>query len=76
MKLLRLWHTLKTLGSWIFGGEPYTDGHLWQDKRIYKDGDKYRVESECIECGKKSSDNWMDEMTYLRTKDQYPPIEE
>lgn len=74
--LLRLWHELSTLQSWIFDGEPHIDGHTWQDKRVYKDGEKYRVESECIECGKKDNKGWMDEMMYMRTKDQYPPLEE
>lgn len=72
--LLRLWHELSTLQSRLFDGEPHIDGHTWQDKRVYKDGEKYRVESECIECGKKSSDTWMDEMMYMRMKDQLPKL--
>lgn len=69
-------HELDSFSSWLFDGEPYIDGHIWQDKRVWKDGDKYRVESECLECGKKESKTWMDEMMYFRTKDQYPPLDE
>lgn len=70
--LLRLWHELNTLQSWLFDGEPHIDGHLWRDTKVFKDGNKYRVESKCG-CGKKS-ESWMDEMMYLRTKDQLPKL--
>lgn len=72
--LLRLWHELESLRSWLFEGEPYIDGHLWKDIAVIKRGDKYFVESECIECGKKNDKTWMDEMMYLRTKDQLPKL--
>lgn len=72
--LLRLWHELETFRSWLLEGEPHIDGHLWRDTKVFKDGNKYRVESECIECGKKDNKGWMDEMTYLRMKDQLPKL--
>lgn len=76
MKLFyRLLHELDTLQSWLFDGEPHIDGHTWQAKSVKKVGDRYYVIEECIECGKKNDKTWMDEMMYLRTKDQYPPLE-
>lgn len=69
--LLRLWHELSTLQSWLFDGEPHIDGHVWRLKGVKKVGDRYYSLEEC-DCGKKSEEGWMDEMMYMRTKDQYP----
>ncbi len=79
MKLiLRLWHELDTLQSWLFDGEPHIDGHLYQDKYLRKEsGDlgretRYYIISEC-ECGKKS-ESWMNEMMYLQNKENLPKM--
>lgn len=72
--LLRLWHELGTLQSWLFDGEPHIDGHCYQDKSLKKIGNKYYVLSEC-ECGKKNQ-SWMGETMYLLNKDNLPKLEE
>lgn len=73
MKILkRVVHEAETLFSWL-ESETYIDGHTWMIKSVKKIGDKYFLIEEC-ECGKQSDKTWMDEMTYLRTKDQYPPL--
>lgn len=70
--LLRLWHEINTLQSWIFDGEPHIDGHDWQLPIIIKEGNRYREIDTCS-CGK-TTECWMDEITYLRMKHLLPKL--
>lgn len=76
--ILRIWHDLASIQSWLFDGDPHIDGHLYQDKALKKEPgeerDKYWVTSEC-RCGKKSK-YWMTEFYYLKNKDILPELEE
>lgn len=68
--LLRLWHELETLQSWLFDGDPHIDGHLWAPIKLEKIGDKYHQTDRC-ECGKVTY-CWMSEMMYIQTKHLLP----